>query len=872
MSLPKNYNPKETEPRLQAYWQKLGTYQFDPDVDAKVYSIDTPPATVSGHLHLGHVYSYSHPDFIARFWRMNGRSVFYPMGFDDNGLPTERLTEKRLGIQAREMSRSAFIRKCLETSDQAIQDYKAIWQRLGLSIDWRYTYRTIDANARRLCQQSFIDLYRRGMVYRREAPAIWCPECQASFAQADLNDLDRQTEFVTLAFGLVEGGSLPIATTRPELLPACVAVFVHPEDARYRHLIPKHRASPPTALVPLFGQAVPILVDPAADPDKGTGAVMCCTFGDTADIAWWHAHQLPVIQVIDRAGNMTAAAGEYAGLPLAIARQKIKQALEARGLLLARQPTAQSVRVHERCDTPVEYLMVKQWFVRILDFKPELLKAGQNVAWHPASMQARYQAWVENLSWDWCLSRQRFYGPAFPVWYCQTCGETILADEDQLPVDPSEVQPANPCPKCGGTDFLPEQDVFDTWATSSLSPQIVGQGRFSLSVGKDLASGTKQSSSIDSIAYDYAGKLSNRSSLLPSGNGLYEQVFPFSLRPQAHEIIRTWAFYTIVKSLYHWDTLPWQDVLISGWGITGEGKGKISKSRGGGPMSPLEMIDRYSADAVRYWAASTGPGKDAIISEEKIQMGSRLVTKLWNVARFAERFLEQKIGNEGKGIGESGPSLIPYPLSPADLWILSRAQKLVRRATSHLQAYDYAAAKSEIEAFFWTELADNYLEMAKQRLYDETEATHAAACFTLQNVQFTVLKLFAPFLPYVTEEIYQYIGEQGIGERGSIHRQPWPEADPALENDAAETLGQTLVEIATAVRRYKSEHNLPLGAELNRVQLAAVDGSQPGLEALRSGVSDLKSITRAREITFGAAHSEAVEFTRLEGLRIFIEA
>ncbi len=643
MPLAKTYNPQEIEPRIQAFWQEQGTYQFDPDSAAPVYSIDTPPATVSGSLHLGHLYSYSHPDFIARFWRMNGRNVYYPMGFDDNGLPTERLVEKRLGLSVHQDGRTAFIQKCLELSRDVEQDYQAIWQRLGLSIDWRYTYRTIDEHSRRLCQQSFIDLYRRGLAYRREAPAIWCPECQASFAQADLNDLDRQSEFVTLAFGLPEGGSLeaffslPIATTRPELLPACVAVFVHPDDLRYQHLIARAGQEPRSVIVPLFGQSVPILADPAADPQKGTGAVMCCTFGDTTDISWWYTHHLPVIQAIDRAGRMTSAAGTYAGLPLAAARQQIKAELESRGLLLARQLTAQSVRVHERCDTPVEYLLVKQWFVRVLDFKSQLLQAGEKIHWHPASMHARYQAWVENLNWDWCLSRQRFYGPVIPVWYCQACGETILADESQLPVDPSEQMPAHPCPQCGGTAFTPEQDVFDTWATSALSPQIAGQAEFTLGKRNGLASEAKQSDSQDgSLPSPHAGQAV---SLAVTENKLYNQVFPYSLRPQAHEIIRTWAFYTIVKSLYHWDALPWENVLISGWGIAGEGMGKISKSRGGGPMPPLEMMGRYSADAVRYWAASTAPGKDAIISEEKIQMGARLANKLWNVARFAERFI-----------------------------------------------------------------------------------------------------------------------------------------------------------------------------------------------------------------------------------------
>jgi valyl-tRNA synthetase len=844
MALAKTYNPQESEPRIQAFWQEQGIFNFEPASSAPVYSIDTPPPTVSGNLHLGHLYSYSHPDFIARFWRMNGRNVFYPMGFDDNGLPTERLVEKRLGLSGRKVGRTAFIQKCLELSRDVEQEYQAIWQRLGLSIDWRYTYRTIDEASRRLCQQSFIDLYRRGLAYRREAPAIWCPECQASFAQADLNDLDRQSEFVTLAFGLEDGSRLLIATTRPELLPACVAVFVHPDDPRYRHLITQAGQDPHTAVVPLFGQVVPILADPAADPQKGTGAVMCCTFGDTTDISWWYTHGLPVIQAIDRTGRMTSAAGVYAGLPLAAARKQISAELESRGLLLARQPTAQSVRVHERCDTPVEYLMVNQWFVRVLDFKPQLLQAGENIHWHPASMHARYQAWVENLNWDWCLSRQRFYGPVIPVWYCQACGETILADAVQLPVDPSEQQPAHPCPNCGGTAFIPEQDVFDTWATSALSPQIAGQAEFT-----------------------HAGPDNRLSSETP----LYKQVFPYSLRPQAHEIIRTWAFYTIVQSLYHWDALPWENVLISGWGIAGEGMGKISKSRGGGPMAPLEMISRYSADAVRYWAASTAPGKDAIISEEKIQMGGRLATKLWNVARFSERFLSENLVAMDNVEAGSEPAPTTQ-ISPADRWILSRTQKLVHRTTSLLQEYDYAAAKSEIEAFFWTELADNYLEMAKQRLYDPANPSHEAARFSLQAVLFTVLKLFAPFLPFVTEAIYQGIEYKGFGGQRSIHLESWPVADPALEDDAAEAVGQTLVAIATAVRRFKSERNLSLGAELNRVQLAAVESDGMLLPALQEAVVDLKSITRAREIVLGPAPDEETEFARLDKLCIYIDA
>ena len=790
MPLQKSYSPAEAEPRLDQLWQSEGIYRFDQDSDAPVYSIDTPPPTVSGNLHLGHVYSYSHPDFMARFFRMNGYNVFYPMGFDDNGLPTERLVEKRLKITAAKVGRQKFIEACLAVSEEAEVDYRALWQRLGLSIDWRYTYRTIDAPARKAAQLSFIQSYRSGLARRKSAPSIWCPECQTAIAQAELNDLERQSEFVNLPFKLSDGSSLSIATTRPELLAACVAIFVNPEDARYAQYVGQ------TANVPLYGQAAPILPDSAADPQKGTGAVMCCTFGDQTDVAWWNTHHLPLIEAVDRQGRMTEVTGELAGLSLADARQKIKQTLEERGMLLERKPTVQSIRVHERCDTPVEYIVTPQWFISILDHRLEYLEVGKHVHWHPVAMHARYQDWVENLNWDWCISRQRYFGVPFPVWYCDACDEVMLASENDLPVDPLTAQPQVPCPKCSGTTFTPDRDVMDTWATSSLSPQIAG------------------------------GWLSDPD--------LFAKVFPFSLRPQAHEIIRTWAFYTIVKSHYHLGQLPWQNVLVSGWGLAGEGMGKISKSRGGGPMPPLEMIQRYSADAVRYWAASTGTGKDSIISEEKIQMGGKLVTKLWNVGRFAETFLAGGIPNEN-----------PAAFTPADRWILARLQKLVRRATQAMQDYEFAAAKNEAESFFWKDLADNYLEMAKQRLYSPAAPGHGGATFALHTVLLAVLKLLAPFLPYITDSIYRELFAAAQGS-ASIHRSAWPLPQESFEDPQAEEIGDKLVEIATAVRRYKSEHSLSLGSELNRVQLAP---NSPALaNALIGATTDLMSVTRARQV------------------------
>ena len=807
MALPSRYDPKINEPALQAYWQQAGTYHFTPGAEAQVYAIDTPPPTVSGHLHLGHGYSYSHTDFLARFWRMQGHNVFYPMGFDDNGHPTERLVEKTRGVTAAEIGRQAFIDLCLEVSRETEPAYEALWKRLGHSIDWRYTYRTIDDLSRRTSQQSFLDLYRKGLAYRREAPAIWCPECRMSIAQADLNDLDRSSEFVTLAFQLPNGEILPVATTRPELLPACVAIFVHPNDLRFAALIGQH------ASVPLFGQQVPILADLAADPEKGSGAVMCCTFGDVTDVDWWYTHHLPLKIIVGRDGRLTEAAGDYAGLMTTEARRQIIAALEAQRLVLGRQEITQSVRVHERCDTPVEYIVTPQWFIRVLDFKQQLLDFAEPITWHPAHMKARYREWVENLRWDWCISRQRYFGVPFPLWYCDQCGEILLADEAQLPIDPTDLPPSRAC-SCGSASFTPETDILDTWATSSMTPQIIGRWL--------------------------------------SDPALYQRVFPFTLRPQAHEIIRTWAFYTLVKSYHHSGILPWKEVAISGWGLAPGGTAKISKSRGGGPMAPQAMIERYSADAVRYWAASTGYGKDSTISEEKIQTGAKLVTKLWNVGKLSERFLQ-----------DYRPPAERPALSTADRWILSRLQRLISRVTELFQGYDYAAAKSEIEAFFWGELTDNYLEMAKGRLYDQPSPAHEGACLTLYQTLLSVTKLLAPFLPYITEVIYQGLFAEQEGS-ASIHRARWPIADESLIDARAEAAGEALIEVATAVRRYKSERSIPLSTELERLYLAAEDAALTAV--LRDAVADLSSITRTRRVEIGERLDVGLERIKSEGV------
>lgn len=797
MPLEKHYRPDVVEPELEKFWAEQGIYEFKPDSHAPVFSIDTPPPTVSGFLHLGHVYSYSHTDFIARYKRMCGFNVFYPMGYDDNGLPTERLVEKRYGITAAQVGRERFIENCLQISAEVEQDYEQLWKRLGLSIDWRYSYRTIDENSRRIAQLSFIDLHRKGFVQRAEAPAIWCPECKTTLAQADINDLLRETEYVTLLFEVEGQPPLKIATTRPELLPACAAVFVHPQDARYTMYLGK------VAAVPLMERSVPILADPAADPEKGTGAVMCCTFGDQTDVAWWRAYGLPLYPVITEDGRLSPLAGGYAGLTTDAAQTRIKADLTSQGLLIERTPTRQSVRVHERCDTPVEFILKKQWFIRVLDSRQELLEAGGRVHWHPPHMENRYRSWVENLNWDWNISRQRVFGVPFPVWFCQNCETAVLAQEHQLPIDPTVTDPGVNCPNCGGAEFTPETAVMDTWATSSMTPQIVTR-------------------------WLEEPELSAR-------------LFPMDLRPQGHEIIRTWAYYTLVKSLHQFGTIPWKHIALSGWGIAGEGEGKISKSRGGGPMPPLEMITKYSADAVRFWTSSTGPGKDAVISEEKIQLGQKLVTKIWNVARFAEPFLQE-------GAGEA--SAVAHRLTPADRWILAHLQEVIQHATALLDEYEYASAKSEVEGFFWKDLADNYIEMVKQRLYTPQNEAYGAAVFCLRTVFLGTLKLFAPFLPFISEHLYRQLFA-GSEQSESIHTTLWPEPDPAFQDEMALLAGTRLVEVATAVRRHKSENNQGPGTHLARLQI--VTGDAALRSQLEQAIGDLASITRAEQIDFSTS-------------------
>jgi valyl-tRNA synthetase len=796
--LSKEYHPAEVEKKWKERWETWGIYRFDEGRPKPIFSIDTPPPTVSGEMHLGHAFSYSQMDFIARYKRMKGHNLFYPFGTDDNGLPTERLIESRKGVKAREMGREAFVRLCLETLREIRPGFIQGWKDIGLSPDWSLDYSTIDDHCRRISQRSFLRLYQKGRVYRKETPFLWCPSCHTAISQVELEDRERESSFSDIVFRREDGGDLIIGTTRPELLPACVAVFVHPEDERYAALVGKK------VRVPLFHQEVVIRADERVDPSKGTGAVMCCTFGDMTDIEWYLQHNLPLKVAITPDGRMTELAGKYAGMELKEARRAILEDLGETGLLVVSRSITHHVNVHERCGTEIEILNTQQWFIRYLDLKEEFLEAGRKIRWFPDHMRNRYENWVLGLKWDWCISRQRYFGVPFPLWYCRRCGAVQLAEEDRLPVDPLTDRPSGPCGACGAAEFDPEEDVMDTWATSSLTPDIA------IERVKD-----------------------------PS---VRERLYPMSLRPQAHDIIAFWLFNTVVQGLLHRGVVPWRDALISGWALDPEGK-KMSKSKGN-VIEPREVLEKYSADALRFWAAGSKVGEDLPYQEKDLVTAKKFLTKLWNASRFALSHLS------GGEIGR--PSL----LHPTDRWILSKLNRLIEEVTSAWEEYEFAAAKGLTTQFILHTFCDDYLEMVKFRLYGkEKEEDRESARYTLYRVLLACLKLLAPILPFITEEIYQAYYRGAEGAR-SIHVSPWPRLEEGALDEEAEEEGDLVARIVSSLRRYKSDRHLPLNQEIEWMMIVAVPERKGALE--RAG-DTIRGTMQVRELTITEEKVEVQE-------------
>lgn len=786
MDEPQNYDPKISEPKWQEYWEKHKIYSFDQNSKKPVFSIDTPPPTVSGKMHMGHSFSYSQQDFVARFQRMFGRNVFYPFGTDDNGLPTERLIEKSKNVKATEMKRDEFVELCLGILKNELRPkYIADWKKIGMSCDFNIFYTTIDKHCQKISQSSFLELYSKGRVYRKRTPFMWCPECQTSIAQVELEDKKKSSKFVYIKFETSIGKPITIATTRPELMPACVGIHVHPDDKRYKQFIGAK------AKLPIFNREVGIYSNKDVDMNFGSGVVYHCTFGDMDDVEWIEKMKLEPIEVMNKDGTLNDKAGKYKGLKSEKARETIIADLESLGVVEKIDPIEHVVNTHERCGVDIEILMTDQWFIKYLDLKDEMLKWGDELSWYPSHMKNRYDNWVKGLKYDWNISRQRFFGIPFPVWYCKKCNHIILAKESSLPVDPlKDNSPVKECPKCKSKEFIPEKDVMDTWATSSLTPQITVQ-------------------------------------LMPKK--LQSKLYPMSLRPQAHDIITFWLFNTVVKSQLHNKKNPWNDVMISGWALDPHGK-KMSKSKGN-IIEPQVMIEKYSADCLRFWAASSKLGEDLPVQEKEFVAAKKFVTKLWNASKFC--FIHLKDYDCKK----------PKQLELMDKWLLAKLNGLVKTSTESFESYEYSKTKSETENFFWHTFCDNYLEIIKDRLYNSEQygkETKLSAQYTLYCSLLTMLKLMAPITPYITEEVYQLYYAK-TDKHKSIHISEWPKFDKKLVDEKLEKLGDEVIDMISKVRQFKSAN----GKSLKEPVKVILPTSLKSLEA------DLKAVLNASELSFG---------------------
>ena len=740
--LPKNYDFSEVERRWQSVWRDEDHY-FDPSSTKKKFIIDTPPPYPTGTFHIGNAFNWCYIDFIARYRRMNNFNVMFPQGWDCHGLPTEVKVEEIHGITKNDVPREEFRRMCRELTISNIEKMRRTLRRMAFSVDWSHEYITMLPAYYSRTQLSFLRMLADGYIYQSEHPVNFCTRCETAIAFAEVAYEPRET---TLNYFDFDG--LEIATTRPELLAACVAVAVHPEDGRYQDL--KRRM----LTVPIFGHSVPLITDPAVDPGFGTGAVMICTFGDKQDVHWWKQHGLDLRKAIDRQGRMTPIAGKYAGLKSSECRKAIIDDMKSAQILTRQEVLEQRVGTCWRCKTPIEIMSERQWFVKI--DPAAIMKAAQEIAWSPGHMFLRMENWVEQMEWDWCISRQRIFATPIPVWFCTSCGEMMVPAEDELPVDPTTDRPSNPCQKCGSTGFSGEEDVLDTWMDSSISVLNV--------TGWD---GT-----------------------------IRPELFPAELRPQGHDIIRTWAFYTILRSVALTGSRPWDQILINGM-VLGEDGYKMSKSRGN-IISPEDIVEKYGADALRQWAASgAATGSDIMFNWNDVIAASRFQTKLWNIARFVHLQLDRQ------DYARDAPVT-----ALADRWLMARLADAVCDVTAALEDSQFDKALKSIREYSWDVLADNYIELVKGRLYAR-DASRDGACRALHTALDVLCRMMAPFTPYFAEECYSYLGQ------GSVHASSWP--DPGTNDQEARILGDLFVRIVAELRRYKHEKGLALNAPMGRV-------------------------------------------------------
>ncbi len=851
--IPKKYKHKDLEANWKEQWKKDEVYKWDPTVGREnTFVVDSPPPTVSGSLHIGHVFSYTHQDLLARYQRMKGKNICYPMGWDDNGLPTERRVqnlfrvkcdpnvpydpnfkpERRKKGDVQEISRQNFIEACATVTEEDEAAFEDLWRTLGLSIDWDLQYATIDEHCRKISQTSFLEMVEKGLAYSMEAPTMWDVDFQTAVAQAEVEDKMRPGKFHDIRFTIEGGGDFVISTTRPELLPACIAVVAHPEDERYKPLFGKH------AITPLFDAKVPIMASEHADPEKGTGILMVCTFGDSADVDFWKHSGLPIKQVIGRNGTMLEVKfgegnftsenpakaqknyDELVGLPTKKAKARVAELLAAETLPDGSCPLVSEpreiehpVKFYEKGERPLEFVPTRQWFVRLLENRDKLREQGSKIKWHPPFMETRYQHWVDGLNLDWCISRQRYFGVPFPVWYpldaqgeCKF-DEPIFATADQLPIDPmSSVPPGYTEEQRGKPNgFRGDPDVMDTWATSSLTPQIISHW----SQDKER----------------------------------HEKLFPFDIRPQSHEIIRTWAFYTIVKAWIHNNDIPWKHVVISGWILDPDRK-KMSKSVGN-VVTPHHLLEEYSSDGVRYWASRARLGADTAFDEGVLKIGKKLTTKLFNASRFVLSQLERVDAD----IDSLTPDLIT---EQTDLDFFNSLVKTATDAGAAFEKFNYAAALEMSEKHFW-DFCNDYLELVKKRSYeDEDTSGRRSALATLNQSLKMFLRLFAPFLPFITEEIWSWRYAKAEGRDGSVHRAAWPTAEEYSALGAVGVNGcyAAGVEVLTKIRSAKTEGKVNLRWPIESLK---VTGSAESLSALKAAIEDV--------IGAGSVNPDGIEYS-----------
>jgi valyl-tRNA synthetase len=851
MAVPEKPALEGLEDSLSARWEREGTYRFDRTrTRDQIYSIDTPPPTVSGSLHVGHVFSYTHTDIIARFQRMRGKEVFYPMGWDDNGLPTERRVQNYFGVrcdpslpyvpnftppekpekQPVSVSRPNFIELCTKLTVEDEKAFEQLWRYLGLSVDWSMTYATIGREAMQVSQTMFLRHLKQGLAYQVEAPTLWDVDYRTAVAQAELEDREQPGAYHRIHFyrdqgsgvrDRGEGQAVPIETTRPELIPACVALVVHPDDERYRHLLDTH------VITPLFGARVPVKAHPLADPEKGSGIAMICTFGDTTDVTWWRELKLPVRAIVQANGTLgpvswgrpgwesadalkaQTAYDQLQGLSAKKAQARIVELLRESGELQGDpKPITHHVKFYEKGDRPLEIITSRQWFIKTIDHRDAFIKRGQQINWHPEYMKARYENWVHGLNGDWCISRQRFFGVPFPVWYSVRADGTtdydhaMVPDESRLPIDPSTDLPDGYTSEQRGTPggFVGDPDIMDTWATSSVSPQLVAGW------GRDA--------------------------------DLFARTFPLDLRPQAHDIIRTWLFSSVVRAHFENDSAPWTNAAISGWVLDPDRK-KMSKSKGN-VVTPMALLQEHGSDGVRYWAARGGPGVDTAFDAGQMKIGRKLAMKVLNVSKFVLQ----------------GGQVDGAVTEPLDRGMLQNLAALVDEATIELQHYEYAKALAKIESFFW-DFCDNYVEAAKSRRYGDFGPEAAASASTAMRLALSVmLRLLAPYLAFVCDEVWSWTNA------GSVHRAAWPTPGEIIAVSGTDAASHQAVACVTEalnlIRKGKVDQKVSIGTPVRDVTYSHTEAA---IACLRLVERDLKAASRTETLTFRVSAEPAVQVT-----------